>query len=54
MTKSTTTLDIYGDMIEDSSVETANVIDNIFDKMEEELVKIAEQKTEDKKKMGKG
>ncbi|UWG96833.1 site-specific integrase [Dehalobacter sp. DCM] len=42
--ESTTTLDIYGDIIDDSSEDTANVIDNIFDKMEEKLQTIAEEK----------
>ena len=51
--ESTTTLDIYGDMIEDSSLEAANVIDNVFDKMEEEFLKIEEQEKETKKKKGK-
>ena len=48
--ESTTTWDLYGDMIEDSALEAANVIDNVFDKMEEELLKIEEQT---KKKKGK-
>ena len=38
--ESTTTLDIYGDMIEDSSEETANILDNIFDQMSDKLKEI--------------
>jgi len=45
--ESTTTLDIYGDMIEDSSEEAANVLDNIFDKMDDKLKEI--EKVKDKK-----
>jgi len=52
--ESTTTWDLYGDMIEDSALEAANVIDNVFDKMEEELLRIEEKEIKDKKnKMGK-
>jgi len=35
--ESTTTLDIYGDMIGDSSEDTANALDDIFDKIDEKL-----------------
>jgi len=35
--ESTTTLDIYGDMIADSSEDAANVLDNIFDKIDDKL-----------------
>jgi len=48
--ESTTTLDIYGDMIEDSNEEAANVLDNIFDQMDEKLKEIEEVKVV---KMGK-
>lgn len=42
--ESTTTLDIYGDMLDDSSDETANAIDNVFDKIEEKIMKLDEEK----------
>lgn len=48
--ESTTTLDIYGDMLDDSSEETANAIDRIFDKMDEALTKIEDEKTEKESK----
>lgn len=47
--ESTTTLDIYGDMFDDSSEESAVVIDSVFDKMEEKLKAI---ETEKNKPMG--
>lgn len=43
--ESTTTLDMYGDMLDESFIETANAIDNIFDKMDAELLKIDEEKS---------
>ncbi|HBV87000.1 MAG TPA: hypothetical protein DEF42_10200 [Desulfosporosinus sp.] len=51
--ESTTTLDIYGDMFDDSSEETANAIDNVFDKIDEKLMKIDEEKNKKPIEMGK-
>lgn len=52
--ESTTTWDIYGDIIDDSCAETAKSIDDIFNKVNEELEKIEAEKANDKeKKMGK-
>lgn len=51
--ESTTTLDLYGDMIEDSALETANAIDSVFDKIDDELLKIEEQKFKKVSGMGK-
>lgn len=42
--ESTTTLDIYGDMIADSSEEAANILDNIFDKIDDKLHELEENK----------
>lgn len=42
--ESTTTLDIYGDMIADSSEDAANVLDNIFDKIDDKLHELEENK----------
>lgn len=44
--ESTTTLDIYGDMLDDSSEETANTIDNVFDKIEAKITQLDEEKAE--------
>lgn len=49
--ESTTTLDIYGDMFDDSSEETAGMIDSVFDKMEEKLKSIDEEKNKPKGKI---
>lgn len=49
--ESTTTLDIYGDMIEDSSEEAADVLDNIFDQMEDKLKEIEDNKSKEKGKV---
>lgn len=51
--ESTTTLDIYGDMLEDSSEETANAIDNVFDKIDQKLSQIDEEKNQKPTGMGK-
>ena len=42
--ESTTTLDIYGDMISDSSEDAANVLDSIFDKIDDKLHELEEDK----------
>ena len=42
--ESTTTLDIYGDMIADSSEDAANVLDNIFDKIDDKLHELEKEK----------
>ncbi|MHB8065796.1 MAG: tyrosine-type recombinase/integrase [Ruminiclostridium sp.] len=50
--ESTTTTDLYGDMIEDSAEELANAIDNVFDKIDDKLSEIDEKNN--KKQSGKG
>lgn len=42
--ESTTTWDLYGDILNDSMIENASQIDNVFDKVDEEIVKIEEKK----------
>lgn len=42
--ESTTTLDIYGDIINDSTAKTASRIDEIFSKIDEEAEKVVEKK----------
>jgi len=48
--ESTTTLDIYGDMLDDSSEETANAIDSVFDKVEEKIAQLDKEKAEKENK----
>ena len=47
--ESTTTLDIYGDILADSMEKTANKIDDVFDKMNKEMEKIENEKIENDK-----
>lgn len=42
----TTTTDIYGNMLDDSSEETADVIDNIFDKIDDKLAQLDEEEAQ--------
>lgn len=49
----TTTTDIYGNMIDDSSEETANIIDDVFDKIDEKIMQLDEEKAQKKSGMGK-
>jgi integrase len=52
--ESTTTLDLYGDILEESMTKTANKIDDIFNKVEKEMEKIEIEKAEkENKPMGK-
>lgn len=48
--ESTTTLDIYGDIITDSMVKTASKINDVFAKVNEEIQKVEEKKKEETKK----
>jgi len=49
--ESTTTLDIYGDIINDSTEKTASRIDEIFDKVNSEIEKIGNEKGKQKCKV---
>lgn len=52
--ESTTTLDLYGDLINERTIETAQQIDSVFAKVEEEMTRIEEEKQKKKDgKMGK-
>jgi integrase len=48
--ESTTTLDLYGDILEESMTKTANKIDDIFNKVEKEMEKIEIDKAEKENK----
>lgn len=48
--ESTTTTDLYGDMIEDSAEELANTIDNVFDKIEAKITQLDEEKSQKENK----
>jgi integrase len=50
--ESTTTTDIYGDILSESTIETADKIDDVFNRVNEEIEKIERQKIA-KKEMGK-
>ena len=53
--ESTTTLDIYGDIISDSTIKTAAKIDDVFGKVDEEIIRVEKEKEEKEKakqKMG--
>lgn len=43
--ESTTTLDIYGDILNESMVQTAAKIDDVFDKINEEMGKVEDKKS---------
>lgn len=47
--ESTTTTDIYGDILDDSTIETAAQIDSVFDKVENEIERIEADKAAKKK-----
>lgn len=52
--ESTTTLDLYGDILEESMSKTANKIDDVFSKVDEEMERIKKEKAEkENKEMGK-
>lgn len=42
--ESTTTLDIYGDIVNDSTIKTAAKIDDVFSKVEEEIARVEEER----------
>jgi integrase len=44
--ESTTTLDLYGDILSESMLETASQIDGVFDKVDEEIKRVEDEKTE--------
>jgi len=48
--ESTTTLDLYGDILDESMIENASQIDDVFDKVEEEIKRIEREKDEKKNK----
>lgn len=52
--ESTTTLDLYGDILDESMLETAGQIDDVFNKLDNEIKKIEEEKAEtENRSMGK-
>ncbi|MFZ3132726.1 MAG: tyrosine-type recombinase/integrase [Desulfosporosinus sp.] len=44
--ESTTTLDLYGDILEETMTKTASKIDDVFDKVDKEIKRIEEEKAE--------
>ena len=46
--ESTTTLDLYGDILDESMIENANQIDDVFDKVDNEMERIEMEKTKKK------
>jgi integrase len=48
--ESTTTLDLYGDILSESMIETASQIDEVFDKVDKEMARVEEEKKEKAKK----